>query len=65
MDAILAYVDGDPVEPKWPETEVIIPRLKNDLVDLLTAVAGKKLNEKTFRWFIIGMTLLAAVFMLR
>jgi phosphoribosylamine--glycine ligase len=30
-----------------PETEVIIPRLKNDLVDLLQAVADKKLNEKT------------------
>ena len=30
-----------------PETEVIIPRLKNDLVDLLKAVAEKKLHEKT------------------
>ena len=30
-----------------PETEVIIPRLKNDLVDLLQAVADKKLNEKS------------------
>ena len=30
-----------------PETEVIIPRLKNDLVDLFQAVADKKLNEKT------------------
>jgi phosphoribosylamine--glycine ligase len=30
-----------------PETEVIIPRLKNDFVDLLQAVADKKLNEKT------------------
>ena len=30
-----------------PETEVVIPRLKNDLVDLLQAVADKKLNEKT------------------
>ena len=29
-----------------PETEVVIPRLKNDLVDLFQAVAGKKLNEK-------------------
>lgn len=29
-----------------PETEVVIPRLKNDLVDLLKAVADKKLNEK-------------------
>lgn len=30
-----------------PETEVIIPRLKNDFVDLLQAVADKKLNEKS------------------
>jgi phosphoribosylamine--glycine ligase len=29
-----------------PETEVVIPRLKNDLVDLLKAVADKKLHEK-------------------
>ena len=32
-----------------PETEVVIPRLKNDLVDLLQAVADKKLNEKTIQ----------------
>jgi phosphoribosylamine--glycine ligase len=30
-----------------PETEVVIPRLKNDLVDLLQAVADRKLREKT------------------
>jgi phosphoribosylamine--glycine ligase len=29
-----------------PETEVVIPRLKNDLVDLLRAVTDKKLHEK-------------------
>src|SRR4029077_20236271 len=29
-----------------PETEVVIPRLKNDLVDLLKAVAEKKLQGK-------------------
>ncbi len=29
-----------------PETEVVIPRLKNDLVDLLLAVSNKKLDEK-------------------
>ncbi len=32
-----------------PETEVVIPRLKNDLVDLLQAVADKKLHEKTIQ----------------
>jgi phosphoribosylamine--glycine ligase len=30
-----------------PETEVVVPRLKNDLVDLLQAVADKKLHQKT------------------
>jgi phosphoribosylamine--glycine ligase len=30
-----------------PETEVVIPRLKNDIVELLQAVADKKLGEKT------------------
>ncbi len=29
-----------------PETEVVMPRLKNDLVDLLVAVKDEKLNEK-------------------
>lgn len=28
-----------------PETEVVIPRIKNDLVDILTAMAKGKLNE--------------------
>jgi phosphoribosylamine---glycine ligase len=30
-----------------PETEVVVPRLKNDLVDLLQAMTDKKLHEKT------------------
>ena len=28
-----------------PETEVVIPRIKNDLADLLLAVADRKVNE--------------------
>ena len=48
----LIKVDGD--EPKVieynvrmgdPETEVVIPRIKNDLVDVLQAVADQRLNE--------------------
>ena len=30
-----------------PETEVVVPRLKNDLVDLFTSTAQEKLNEVT------------------
>lgn len=30
-----------------PETEVVLPRLQNDLVDLLTAAANKQLNTQT------------------
>jgi phosphoribosylamine--glycine ligase len=32
-----------------PETEVVIPRVENDLVDLLEAVAQQKLHETTIR----------------
>lgn len=32
-----------------PETEVVIPRLKNDLVELLTAAGEKRLNEMTIK----------------
>ncbi len=32
-----------------PETEVVIPRLKNDLVELFTAVAEQRLNERTIQ----------------
>ena len=30
-----------------PETEVIIPRIKNDLVEVFAAIAEQKLNEIT------------------
>ena len=32
-----------------PETEVVIPRLENDLVEILVATAAKKLNEITIK----------------
>jgi phosphoribosylamine--glycine ligase len=32
-----------------PETEVVLPRIENDLLSLLTAVAGQKLNEISLR----------------
>lgn len=43
--------DGEPKVIEYncrlgdPETEVVIPRLKNDLVELLIATAGQRLNE--------------------
>jgi phosphoribosylamine--glycine ligase len=51
----LIKVDEEPMVIEYncrlgdPETEVVIPRLKNDLVDLLQAVADKKLHEKTIQ----------------
>jgi len=49
----LIKVDDEPMVIEYncrmgdPETEVVVPRLKNDLVDLFQAVADKKLSEKT------------------
>jgi len=51
----LIKVDEEPMVIEYncrlgdPETEVVIPRLKNDLVDLLQAVADKKLHERTIQ----------------
>jgi len=49
----LMIVDGDPYMIEYncrmgdPETEVVIPRLKNDLVELLTAAANQQLDQVT------------------
>jgi phosphoribosylamine---glycine ligase len=51
----LIKVDEEPMVIEYncrmgdPETEVVLPRLKNDLVDLFQAVADKKLSEKTIQ----------------
>jgi phosphoribosylamine--glycine ligase len=51
----LIKVDEEPMVIEYncrlgdPETEVVIPRLKNDLVDLLQAVTDKKLHEKSIQ----------------
>ena len=51
----LISVQGEPYVIEYncrlgdPETEVVIPRVENDLVDLLEAVALQKLHETTIR----------------
>ncbi|MEO6489338.1 MAG: phosphoribosylamine--glycine ligase [Ferruginibacter sp.] len=49
----LMIKDGEPMMIEYncrlgdPETQVVIPRMKNDLVEMLSAVASKKLNQVT------------------
>lgn len=51
----LMIADGEPYMIEYncrmgdPETEVVIPRLKNDLVELLAAAAGQELDKVTIQ----------------
>jgi hypothetical protein len=75
MDALLAHEDGQPIEPKWPEAEVIIgnppflgdKRLRNELGDryveeLFRVYEGRAPHESDLvtYWFERARALIAA-----
>lgn len=49
-DGIIPYVLEINIRLGDPETQVILPRLKNDIVDISEAILSEKLNTMTLDW---------------